>query len=195
LNCLYPDRASCSSCPSWLNSSIVTSAARGSRPSCCCTASSARPQLADGGSRPGVTLSRLRPRSAQPRPFAPRAGDDFRRNARRRDGLARRPGPGPRLDPRHSLGGKLAMRLACRHPARVARLIVVDIAPKAYPGMAQRTEIVAMNELRLEGLRSRAEAEVRMEGGSPIGRRGNSSPPIWSGATTAPGAGSSMSRR
>jgi pimeloyl-ACP methyl ester carboxylesterase len=64
----------------------------------------------------------------------------------------------------HSLGGKLAMRLACRHPARVARLIVVDIAPKAYPGMAQRTEIVAMNELRLEGLRSRAEAEVRMEG-------------------------------
>jgi esterase len=62
----------------------------------------------------------------------------------------------------HSLGGKLAMRLACRHPARIARLVVVDIAPKAYPGATQRAEIVAMNELRLEGLRSRAEAEMRM---------------------------------
>ena len=63
----------------------------------------------------------------------------------------------------HSLGGKVAMRLACRHPARVEQLIVVDIAPKEYPGMAQRAELAAMNELRLDALHSRAEAELRFE--------------------------------
>ena len=64
----------------------------------------------------------------------------------------------------HSMGGKVAMRLACRYPARVARLIAIDIAPKEYAGMAQRAEVIAMNELRLDGLRSRAEAELRLEG-------------------------------
>ena len=63
----------------------------------------------------------------------------------------------------HSMGGKLAMRLACRHPERVDRLFIVDIAPKEYPGRAQRAELAAMNELRLDGLHSRAEAELRLE--------------------------------
>ena len=63
----------------------------------------------------------------------------------------------------HSMRNKVAMRLACRHPRRLDRLIVVDIAPKEYPGLVQRTELAAMNELRLDGLRSRAEAEMRLE--------------------------------
>jgi len=32
----------------------------------------------------------------------------------------------------HSMGGKTAMRLALHHPARVERLVVVDMSPRAY---------------------------------------------------------------
>jgi pimeloyl-ACP methyl ester carboxylesterase len=63
----------------------------------------------------------------------------------------------------HSMGGKVAMRLACSRPERVGQLIVVDVAPKDYPGMAQRAEVTGMNELRLDDLKSRAEAEIRLE--------------------------------
>lgn len=63
----------------------------------------------------------------------------------------------------HSLGGKTAMLLACRHPERVARLIVVDIAPKNYPSSAHDAEFAAMNELDLAGLGSRAGAEQKFE--------------------------------
>ena len=34
----------------------------------------------------------------------------------------------------HSMGGKAAMRFALEHPGRVARLLVVDIAPRVYRG-------------------------------------------------------------
>ena len=67
----------------------------------------------------------------------------------------------------HSLGGKVAMALACRRPERVGRLVVVDIAPKAYLSHGHRAEFAAMNELRLAELRSRGDAELKMEGRVP----------------------------
>lgn len=67
----------------------------------------------------------------------------------------------------HSMGGKVAMLLACRRPSRVGSLVVVDIAPKDYRWRAHRDEFAAMNELDLADLKSRAEAEMRMEGRVP----------------------------
>lgn len=63
----------------------------------------------------------------------------------------------------HSMGGKTAMLLACRRPERVARLVVVDIAPKDYYWVAHRGEFLAMTELDLGSLQSRQEAEMRFE--------------------------------
>jgi pimeloyl-ACP methyl ester carboxylesterase len=62
----------------------------------------------------------------------------------------------------HSMGGKTAMLLACRHPERVERLVVVDIAPKDYFWTAHRAEFAAMAELDLASLTSRGEAELRL---------------------------------
>ncbi len=67
----------------------------------------------------------------------------------------------------HSMGGKVAMALACRHPERVRSLVVVDIAPKDYLSHGHRAEFAAMNELRLSELQSRGEAELKMEGRVP----------------------------
>ena len=63
----------------------------------------------------------------------------------------------------HSMGGKTAMLLACRHPGRVERLVVGDIAPKDYYWVAHRGEFLAMTELDLGSLQSRQEAEMRFE--------------------------------
>ena len=67
----------------------------------------------------------------------------------------------------HSMGGKVAMLLACRHPERVERLVVVDIAPRDYYWPQHRQSFAAMNEFNLADLRSRAEAEVRFEARVP----------------------------
>lgn len=61
----------------------------------------------------------------------------------------------------HSLGGKVAMRLSAERPALVARLTVVDIAPRAYPGRL-RAEFAAMRALDLRSLRSRREADATL---------------------------------
>lgn len=58
----------------------------------------------------------------------------------------------------HSMGGKVAMTLALRDPARVARLLIADIAPAAYP---PRYEAIAaaMLALPLGPELTRAEAD------------------------------------
>lgn len=67
----------------------------------------------------------------------------------------------------HSMGGKVAMLLACRRPDRVSRLVVVDIAPRSYQWPEHREEFAAIRELDLGSLKSRAEAESRLEARVP----------------------------
>lgn len=62
----------------------------------------------------------------------------------------------------HSMGGKTAMLMACQHPERIQRLVVVDIAPKDYFWPAHRAEFAALNELNLNNLVSRQDAEERL---------------------------------
>lgn len=72
----------------------------------------------------------------------------------------------------HSMGGKTAMLLACRHAGRVERLVVVDIVPKDYSWASHRAEFAAMTELDLGSLQSRQEAELRFEARVPhVGTR------------------------
>ncbi len=58
----------------------------------------------------------------------------------------------------HSMGGKTAMQLACTAPGRVAKLLVADIAPRAYPPHHQYI-LDALDALPLGELESRSEAE------------------------------------
>lgn len=67
----------------------------------------------------------------------------------------------------HSMGGKVAMLAACRHPERFTALTLVDIAPRTYFWAAHRANFAALQELDLRDLRSRAEAELRLEGRVP----------------------------
>lgn len=68
----------------------------------------------------------------------------------------------------HSLGGKTAMLLALRHPELVARLVVVDIAPRSYGSLDRfSTYIAEMERLPLGELTSRGDAEARFEESNP----------------------------
>lgn len=61
----------------------------------------------------------------------------------------------------HSMGGKTAMVAALRRPELVRRLVVLDIAPIAYPH-DQLGLIDAMESLDLNGLKLRSEADRRL---------------------------------
>ncbi|ANJ67573.1 hypothetical protein A9404_09380 [Halothiobacillus diazotrophicus] len=61
----------------------------------------------------------------------------------------------------HSLGGKLAMVLADRAPERFTRMVVVDIAPKAYPAWHQDV-FAALRAVDLTAIESRDEARMQM---------------------------------
>lgn len=58
----------------------------------------------------------------------------------------------------HSLGGKIAMKFACSHPGRVKKLIILDIAARAYPPYYD-TEFRAMKRILPGALENRREAE------------------------------------
>lgn len=59
----------------------------------------------------------------------------------------------------HSLGGKVAMRLALETPGRVSRLVVVDIAPVTYHHDFS-VILEALRSLEVGGLQRRADADT-----------------------------------
>jgi len=61
----------------------------------------------------------------------------------------------------HSLGGKVAMELALRHPERVTSLVVMDIAPVHYDPHHNQV-FAGLRALDLPGLASRTEAERQL---------------------------------
>ena len=62
----------------------------------------------------------------------------------------------------HSMGGKVAMRLALDAPARLARLLVLDIAPRASDMLHQAPIIAGLQAVNLASLQTRAEADASL---------------------------------
>lgn len=66
----------------------------------------------------------------------------------------------------HSMGGKVAMTLALSNPERVGKLVVVDIAPKAYPRLHDEL-LGALLSVNLSSYRSRQEVDGALSGRIP----------------------------
>jgi pimeloyl-ACP methyl ester carboxylesterase len=62
----------------------------------------------------------------------------------------------------HSMGGKTAMFFAVQHPALLSKLIVVDIAPRAYPPHHQAV-LDAFAAVDVDHIQSRSEAEEQIK--------------------------------
>ncbi len=61
----------------------------------------------------------------------------------------------------HSMGGKVAMNYALKYPTRLTKLIVVDIAPKAYP--PHHDEIIdALKDLDINSVTSRGDVDDQL---------------------------------
>lgn len=61
----------------------------------------------------------------------------------------------------HSMGGKVAMNYALKHPTHITKLIVVDIAPKAYP--PHHDEIIdALKSVDLSTVTSRGDVDAQL---------------------------------
>jgi pimeloyl-ACP methyl ester carboxylesterase len=81
---------------------------------------------------------------------------------RLRDGVA---ADGPVHVVGHSMGGKVAMVLALRHPEMVDRLVVVDISPAGGGDQGEFEHLLdSLADLDLSTLSRRAEAEERLSG-------------------------------
>ncbi|RMB58829.1 alpha/beta fold hydrolase [Tessaracoccus antarcticus] len=76
--------------------------------------------------------------------------------------------PGPATVVGHSLGGKVGMRLALRHPELVSRLMVVDTAPTHNEATSHFADLVsAMRNLDLAAVTSRSDADRRLADAVP----------------------------
>jgi len=62
----------------------------------------------------------------------------------------------------HSMGGKLAMKLACDFPKALEKLVVVDIQPRRYAN-THDDDFAAMRAVDLRLLKGRSDAERQME--------------------------------
>lgn len=63
----------------------------------------------------------------------------------------------------HSMGGKIAMLLALRHPDLVERLVVVDISPVTYPKTSEFAGYIkAMQAIDLDAVDRRSDADAAL---------------------------------